>query len=527
MPFQKSQPQPEYEIEYSTKIRTDPIYFARHILGLPLHPGQIQWIRNSTKKINILRPGNRWGKSFVEAIIHIWHCICKPQLAGLIDSPRDWYDTTYQTLNFGPGYEQAREVLRLARDIVEGRVLIPRSLQAQWGKTNQSKLKDWAIIDDKADAQIMPQLFFYTGSKLLGRSYNDMGSAFKAKSLAFISGDECADIQELWTFTNVTLLPRLVSLRGILHFVGTVQSEGHDYMQMIELAEEDMNLPDWKNSGNFYIQKGSMYDNDFLDKREIEQTEAVADEVLRKQIIYGEYVESGNKYFGWDRVTNAIDNNLELINQGGAGRKYMVSADFAGGDSYWADFTVIMVVDYTEEPYQVVHFWRIKGGDMPIPMQYLKVEEVCNNFSGRLIIDGSALGGKNAFAFLKHLNPISLQIVPKVKADMLSTLKVAFDGGQSKLFRREKGVDIDGKTYDKNPAWGLIRYPNIPELMNELTNYKLDDKKVRNDCVMTLAQAIYWLELRRPKQKFTRMVALDFLDTGPSLPGNVKNVWGA
>jgi hypothetical protein len=205
----------------------------------------------------------------------------------------------------------------------------------------------------------------------------------------------------------------------------------------------------------------------------------------------------------------------------------MVSADFAGGDSYWADFTVIMVVDYTEEPYQVVHFWRIKGGDMPIPMQYLKVEEVCNNFSGRLIIDGSALGGKNAFAFLKHLNPISLQIVPKVKADMLSTLKVAFDGGQSKLLRREKGIDVDGKTYDKNPAWGLIRYPNIPELMNELTNYKLDDKKVRNDCVMTLAQAIYWLELRRPKQKFTRMVALDFLDTGPSMPGNNKNVWGS
>ena len=73
MPQQGPQPQPEYEIEYSTKIRTDPVYFARHILGLPLHSGQIQWIRNSTKKVNILRPGNRWGKSFVQAIKFFKH----------------------------------------------------------------------------------------------------------------------------------------------------------------------------------------------------------------------------------------------------------------------------------------------------------------------------------------------------------------------------------------------------------------------------------------------------------------------
>ncbi|MBI4335827.1 MAG: hypothetical protein HY589_04145, partial [Candidatus Omnitrophica bacterium] len=105
MPFPARIPPPEYEITYSVRIRTDPVYFSRHILGLPLHEGQIQWIGNAVKKVNILRPGNRWGKSFIEAILHIWHCICRPQLTGMVDTPRDWYETTYQTLNFGPGYE--------------------------------------------------------------------------------------------------------------------------------------------------------------------------------------------------------------------------------------------------------------------------------------------------------------------------------------------------------------------------------------------------------------------------------------
>ena len=359
-------------------------------------------------------------------------------------------------------------------------------------------------MDDRVDAQMLPSLTFITGAKLLVRSYSEMGAAFKAKSIAFISGDECADIAELWTFTNITLLPRLVSMGGLLDFVGTPQPEGHDYLRMIEMAQEDMN-----NDGeNFYTQKGTMYDNTFLDPKEIKKTEDIADPMLRKQIIEGEYVESGDKYFGFERISNAVDDST-FLERGLPGRDYLTTADFAGGKSVWADFTVIAVIDYTEEPYRVVYYFRIQGNKMPIPMQYAKVEEVKEKFPGKLIIDGSALGGKNASAFLRHLKPISLNITGRIKSELLSTYKTAFDGGQSKKMKRR--VEFQGKEIvDKNPHWGLIRFPNEPIFVAEHQNYRLDDKKLRNDIVMTIGQGIWWIEMRRPKQKHNRMYPYDF-----------------
>ena len=497
-------------MDLSSQIRSNPIVFADKILGLPLHPSQIQWIEGATKKINILRPGNRWGKSLVEAVIHTWQCMCKPGLEGRVNTPSQWLQVDYQTMNFGPGYEQAREVLRLVRDLVQGNILMPPKMQEAYGYTNNSLLKDWAIAEDKSEAQMLPQITFRNGAKVLGRSYSEMGQAFKMKRLAFISGDECADINELWTFTNGTLLPRLVDMGGIIHFVGTPQPEGIDYMQMIEMAEEDMARPDWGTDGQFYTQKGSMYDNVFLPRDEIERTERIADETLRKQIIYGEYVETGDKYFGTERVLNSIDRDMALLEEGVPGRKYLVTADFAGGESVWADYTACLVIDYTEEPYRIVNFWRIKGGDMPIPIQYRQVEDICKRFPGRLIIDATALGGKNAMAFLQHLRPIPMEISVRTKGEMLATLKMTFDGGNSGMMQRKIDYTGGGKK-DVNPLWGLLRFPDIPVLVHELQNYKLDDTKLRTDCVMAMAQGIWWIEMRKPRITHKGEVPFDLL----------------
>lgn len=492
------------------KIYHDPVAFAEIILGLKLHEGQIVWIRKSTKRINILRPGNRYGKTLVEAVKHIWQCMCKPNLEGKVNSHEEWLRVEYQTLNFGPTYELGRGALQLARDIVQGNILMPD------GGTNKSLLKDWAIIDDRADAQVLPYLEFKTGARLLGRSYSEMGVAFKMKALAFISGDECADIQELWTFTNNTLLPRMVSLNGSIDLVGTPQPEGTDYMTMIESAEEDMKRPDYKEKGLYYTQKGSMYENTFLPREAIEEIERIADPTMREQIIRGEYVEVGEKYFGFTRIQNAIDNEMQLTEQGLPGRKYLTIADYAGGESAWADYTVIATIDYTEEPYRIVQFQRFKGGDISIPMQYKLTEEIVLRFGGkgRLLIDSSSLGGKNAMAFLGHLNPISCDFSAGrqsiMKAEMLATLKITLDGGNTERRRIREKNDL-GDWEDKVKDWGLIRFPNIPVLVNELQNYKLDDSKIRQDCVMVMAMGIHWIEMRRPKVIKKRAEDFDFL----------------
>ncbi|MDZ4246506.1 MAG: hypothetical protein U1D67_05225 [Dehalococcoidia bacterium] len=93
---------------FSQAIRSDPAIFINEILGLPVHSDQLRWLRGATRKINILRPGNRWGKSLIEACLHIYQGIIKPNLADLVSNEEEWDKTPYETLNFGPGYEQAR-----------------------------------------------------------------------------------------------------------------------------------------------------------------------------------------------------------------------------------------------------------------------------------------------------------------------------------------------------------------------------------------------------------------------------------
>jgi hypothetical protein len=334
------------------------------------------------------------------------------------------------------------------------------------------------------------------------------------KGLAYVAGDECADIDELWTFVNNTLLPRVVSFNGNIDLVGTPQPEGHDYMRMIEMAEDDMKTPDYATRGMFYTQKGRMYENVYLPKIAIQEIERIADPAMREQIINGEYVEMGDKYFGFERIQNAVDKNLQLVEYGEPGKTYITSADFAGGESAWADYTVILTVDYTEEPYKIVNFKRFKGGDVPIPMQYRLVEETVKAFSSKLIIDSSALGGKNALAFLSHVNPISQEYGPTksstLKADMLATLKIALDGGQSLTRKREREF-IDGVWSEKKEEWGLLKIPDIGNIITELQNYKMDDGKLRTDTVFALAMAIYYIERRRPRQIRRKAVDLDFL----------------
>ena len=46
-----------------TRGRRDVVYFAYYFLGLKLHPGQMAFLRGATANVNLLVPGNRWGKT--------------------------------------------------------------------------------------------------------------------------------------------------------------------------------------------------------------------------------------------------------------------------------------------------------------------------------------------------------------------------------------------------------------------------------------------------------------------------------
>ncbi len=471
--------------EYSQKVRSDIAFFAEHELGIKLSPKQKEWVTNARKRVNILTPGNQWGKTLCEAIIHTWQAITKPCLYGRVQNGEEWLKASYETLNFGLTYEIAKPVKDYIVKIVEGELLVEDQLGHSY--FNDSKLKGWAIVENKDNP--LPQITWYNGSKTLFRSYDQMGGSFKAKPLAFVSGDECGDIPNLRKFLSGTLLPRVVKMNGNIHLIGTPQADrGEDYELLVQDAKDD-------EEGYYYYQGGSMYENIFLPKEAIKEIDRIADPEMRKQIIYGEFVTTGEKFFTFDEIRNSIDSSLQLKERG-FHQSYICSVDFSAGE----DYTVIMVLDYSREPYQLVYHQRFKGKKVAVPMQYELVKDVVRRFNARLIIDSSALGGKNALAFLSSCNPYGFDFTPKNKAEMLATLKIAFQGGQSDTFKRDLR-EVGGISEDYNPEWGLVRIPEIPELIKELQTYRLDDESIKNDQVMALGMGVHWIELRRPKKR--------------------------
>ena len=138
---------------------------------------------------------------------------------------------------------------------------------------------------------------------------------------------------------------------------------------------------------------------------------------------------------------------------------------------------------------------------MPVPMQYLEIGEVVRRFNdAKLIIDATAQGGIGAKQFLAHLHPIGFTMTGQSKPEMLSAYKLAFDGGKEEKYRRT-AIDFKG-------TWGLVRVIYDPAWTMEHQNYRLDDKKLRTDCVMASAMAIFYLESKRPQD--IRKVVLDF-----------------
>lgn len=75
----KTSDPPNLDVHVWQRGLLDPVVFARQILGLSLHRGQVRWLRNSWQRENILVTGNRWGKSFISAVKLVHHAIYRPR----------------------------------------------------------------------------------------------------------------------------------------------------------------------------------------------------------------------------------------------------------------------------------------------------------------------------------------------------------------------------------------------------------------------------------------------------------------
>lgn len=501
----------------------DIIGFARDVLGLKdieQHVGQVAWGRNAWRLINILKPANQWGKTLIESVFHIYFAMCKPTLADRVNDDLMWFSIRYETANIGKTYEVAKGVFESILDICEGKILLKD------GTTNQSMLEGWAIRHIEDAPNKPPEILWWNNSKTLIRSYDDFGSSFKRKRLAFVSVDETGDIPELVRFLNGTLIPRVFFFKGPIHLVGTSQPDGVEYEQLAETAKDAYDAdPD---NRNYYFQTGSVYENPNLDAEYIRQLEAISDPEFRKQVIYGHYVDMGDHIYTYEEIARCFKNQLIWDEESGfceapvKDGNYVMGVDIAASK----DETAITVVRHgiyeatltgkkgKELPYRVVFHKAFRGDTMPLALQYEVIMGWFNMFKAiapmttKFVFDSVALGGKNAEQAFSDLHgfpfPGTGSSYMTAKAEAIGTLKEVL--GQGRRFV----INEEGKRVDENGEWGMLRIsPALGLMRRQMEAYRLDDKGIKQDRFMSLIMAVHYIEKRKPKLSHNRAVDFD------------------
>lgn len=499
--------------------RNDPVFFGEYFLGINFYPEQKMWLWATTKtqkdKLKILLKdkgicfttperfdedidhlynhvdkhifcvNNQAGKTLMTAVKHLWSCyfkIGKKAQASVLE-----FDD-YKTLNVSPHSDQANKCFEYVKNICLG--------QIAWfdRKTNQMKSnKPHPEIANFITGvnTVEKEIRFLNNSVFWSKSTgSDSGTARAGEQFGLITFDEGSQSLHMKK-TIFELSTRLIRYGYCFDLVSTPEADkaGHPYY--MSLVKKGIKLED----GWFALTGISLDDNIFIDPKQIEKAKRSIKETSPEkyaQAILGKFVSVGERLFSLHAVRQMFKDNTTKLEKALPTRKYILTIDWAMADA--GDKTWMIVVDYTdwlENKIYIVHHQIIKGGEPYI--KYAMARDLYQRFGGRqqceFIMDGSAMGGSLIKKELADLNPVDFSYNGGKKDEMLMFLNMALTWN-----RKYEINNITGEITEFEPNFGKIRSYYIPELEEQLANYRTEDKKLEQDGVMSLSQAIWWIE---------------------------------
>jgi hypothetical protein len=451
-------------IEVWKRCAADPVYFANTLLPKKPHPGQVKWLQNSNQPINVLVPGNRWGKSTVIAMKHIHRCIFKVGLPKM--SPEEWLRAQYETISVAHSADQAEIVFREARKLLSHPVMKP--FVTSYRTTP------------------FPTIRFFNGAVMHCRSGHDDGRYIDGHAYRYISIDEAGWIDNLKNLVNGVILLRMAG-GGDLDLIGTPKGYGDLYFYY------DRGV---RGVEGYYSQRGSIFDNPHLPIEDLKMRDrmlASGDPKLREQVLFGEFVDYSGLAFSRDQLDQAVDLKMPLKTEFQKGHVYVTAWDLGRQ----TDFTVGCTLDVTEKPWRLVDFTRLNK--VSWEEIYATVKRVREEYDCSFAyIDGTGPMGDVVEEELRKRDvPVwSIKMSSRVtKTDLINTLQNCMDEGRQASAQR---VIVDEHGRDSmNPVleppggdWGWLRIPPHTQLLDELGLYRFDDKKLVQDSVIALAMAV-------------------------------------
>ena len=451
------------QIRLWRRFHDDKVLFLNTLCPKKPHPGQITWLENSTQPINVLVPGNRWGKSTVIAMKHIWKCVFR-----IGQKPADSLaGEPYETISVAMSADQAEIVFKEAKRLLTAKTLRP--------------------LVKEFRSSPFPHIVFANGAVMHCRSAHDDGKYIDGHKYMYLSIDEAG-----WLGSTLrSLMTNVIVMRlaggGEIDLIGTPKGYNDLYFYF---ERGQRGVP------GYYSQRGSIYDNPFLPEEDIKMRDSLlasADPKVRRQVLEGEFVDFTGLAFTRDQRDNAFDPTLRDRVPFIEGHRYVVAWDLGRT----TDFTVGCVLDITTRPWHLVSYTRLNRVSWEEIYDTIdrKAKEYHCQYS---VIDAT---GPQGDVIEEELSKRGIMVygykssTKVLKIALINSLQTALDEGRKAVdFVTER--DENGKEMtvpilqEPGTGWGLLRLPTITQLMDEMGVYSLDDKDIPfTDSVMSLALA--------------------------------------
>ncbi len=466
---------------------------------------------------NILCPANRFGKTFIESVKHIWYNFYK---IGCTGPPEYIEDIRYSTLNISPHSLQVDAAYRYIVDIFNDKMIFT------WENRkvrNICRIKSF-LVDHK---QTKREIIFQNNSMIKGvPTGEDQASSLAGTQFFFISYDEAPQSLHLRKELPAKIQSRLIDSGGPLDIIGTpeVDKPSHAYYQRI--VKQGVEL-----KKGFFTMVGKLSDNIFIGDEEKNSTlEAIrqTDPEKYRQVAFGEFISSGAKLLPIIAIERMWEGE-HALQQGIPGHYYIIGVDWGFSDTgdptvmYAMDYTQLMLLleqkkKLTEILYRVVFRESIKGASPYAALARLKILQQDFN-DAKIIHDSSSMGGVIIKKMLREMHVRHLYdftMAKRPKDEMLFLMARAL------TFGRDTETMPDGRIKELNPEFGKVRSYLIPELEEQLSNYRIDDTKLEQDEVMAFGLPLWYCERKLAGHK-TKIFDLNILANKPeqilSVPG--------
>ena len=333
----------------------------------------------------MLVTGNRWGKSYAEAVKIIHHALFRIR-------PRIYdYSARYHIVTASITLDQARiifnAVIRLLGQSPPMRNLIKKSVVTPYPRIT---LGNGAVIEARSTQR--------RGEYLLGHDYD------------FFVYDEVAFDKEAEYVVNEIIRMRLADRHGRLDLVSTPNGRNWLYHKMLEM----------KNQGAAaYIQFGDTRENMYISEKYLKKQIKNLSDRRVAQNIQGQFVDSGGEIIPGRHVDRALIDNTPAASdrQGTTGTYFLTGWDLARKKTA----TVGITVEFCRDTATVIALERIKNWDWNIIIE--RIHNRQKRFPGRLVVDATGLGDVVA-SQLGSLKPQTFIFTGKSKAELLTNLEL-------------------------------------------------------------------------------------------------------